>query len=88
MEHFKTRLGTSCQAVFLGVPGQLRMNLRFNLSGECYNIKMRIFKLAIKVYINQWRKVIDNSTIEDALRMGLVGLLLLIAGIGDAIGTL
>jgi hypothetical protein len=37
------------------------------------------------MYVGHLRKIIDNSTMEDARNMAILGVLLLIAVIGDAL---
>jgi hypothetical protein len=46
---------------------------------------MRIVKGLYKMYINHMRRVCDNCTMEDIRNMAILGILLLIAGIVDAV---
>jgi hypothetical protein len=46
---------------------------------------MRVFEITLRMYINHMRKVFDNCTMEDLRTMAIIGILLLIAGIGDAV---
>lgn len=47
---------------------------------------MRIVRIALKMCVNHLRKIIDNSTMEDARNMAILGVLLLIAVIGERFG--
>jgi hypothetical protein len=60
----------------------------FKKAEDVYNINMRIVKSALKMYVDHWRKTIDNSTMEDARNMAILGILLLVAVIGDALRAL
>lgn len=46
---------------------------------------MRIVKGFYKMYVNHMRKVLNNCTMEDARNMAILGILLLIAGVVDAV---
>lgn len=50
-----------------------------------YNIKMRIVRVALKMYVGHLRNLLNNCTMEDARNMAILGILLLIAGIVDAV---
>lgn len=46
---------------------------------------MRILKGFYKMYINHMRNVLNNCTMEEARKMAVLSILLLIAGIVDAV---
>jgi hypothetical protein len=49
---------------------------------------MRVVRIALKRYVAHLRKIIDSSTMEDARNMAILGVLLLIAVIGDVLRAL
>lgn len=57
----------------------------FWITEDVYNIKMWMVRVALKMYVGHMRNVLSNCTTEDARNMAILGILLLIAGIADAV---
>jgi hypothetical protein len=46
---------------------------------------LQLIYAGLELDVNQWRKVIENDTMEDAIKMALLVILLIIGGIADGL---